>query len=44
MFEGEYLNGKRNGQGKEYSKDGKLGFEGEFLYGYKIKGKFYIRI
>ena len=22
IFEGEYLNGKRNGKGKEYNKDG----------------------
>ena len=27
-FEGEYLNGKRNGKGKEYDYDGKLKFEG----------------
>ena len=26
-FEGEYLNGKRNGKGKEYYYDGKLKFE-----------------
>ena len=29
-FEGEYLNGKRNGKGKEYY-DGILIFEGEYL-------------
>ena len=29
-FEGEYLNGERNGKGKEYS-FGKLIFEGEYL-------------
>ena len=29
-FEGEYLDGKRNGKGKEYDYDGKLEFEGEF--------------
>ena len=29
-FEGEYLNGERNGKGKEYYK-GKLLFEGEYL-------------
>ena len=29
IFEGEYLNGKRNGKGKEYNKYGKLIFEGE---------------
>ena len=31
IFEGEYLNGKRNGKGKEYY-NGKLVFEGEYLY------------
>jgi len=35
IFEGEYLNGKRNGKGKEYSDKyreyGKLIFEGEYL-------------
>ena len=30
-FEGEYLNGKRNGKGKEYGWNGKLLFEGEYL-------------
>ena len=42
MFEGEYLNGEKNGNGKEYNYDGKLIFEGEYLYGYKLKGKYYI--
>ena len=34
IFEGEYLNGKRNGKGKEYywNKDN-LKFEGEYLNG-----------
>ena len=32
IFEGEYLNGQRNGKGKEYN-DGKLIFEGEYLNG-----------
>ena len=33
-FEGEYLNGKRNGKGKEYSYwNGNLQFEGEYLSG-----------
>ena len=27
IFEGEYLNGKRNGKGKGYNKDGKLEYE-----------------
>jgi len=31
IFEGEYLNGKRNGKGKEYYNNGKLQFEGEYL-------------
>ena len=31
LFEGEYLNGKRNGKGKEYFYNGKLKFEGEYL-------------
>ena len=30
IFEGEFLNGKRNGEGKEYYKDGKLKFEGKW--------------
>ena len=41
-FEGEYLNDKKNGKGKEY-KDGKLIFEGEYLYGFRLRGKFYIK-
>ena len=32
-FEGEYLNGERNGKGKEYNYYGKLEFEGEYLNG-----------
>ena len=41
-FEGEYLNGKRNGKGKEYDYDGKLLFEGEYLNGQRNgKGKLY---
>ena len=30
MFEGEYLNGKIKGKGKEYNYDGELKFEGEY--------------
>ena len=42
IFEGEYLNGKRNGKGKEYNYDGKLKFEGEYLNGKRNrKGKKY---
>ena len=34
IFEGDYLNGERNGFGKEYSSlDGKLIFEGEYANG-----------
>ena len=39
IFEGEYLNGLKNGKGKKYS-DGKLIFEGEYLNGLRYgKGK-----
>ena len=38
-FEGEYLNGKRNGKGIEYQSDGDLIFEGEYLDGKKWNGK-----
>ena len=38
QFEGEYLNGKRNGKGKEYWYTGNLSFEGEYLNG-KRNGK-----
>ena len=41
-FKGEYLNGKRNGKGKEYDKFGKLIFEGEYINGERNgKGKEY---
>ena len=32
-FEGEYLNGLRDGKGKEYFYNNKLKFEGEYLKG-----------
>ena len=41
-FEGEYLDGKRNGKGKEYNDIGDLKFEGEFLNNLYKKGKEYI--
>ena len=42
LFKGEYLNGKRNGKGKEYDIVGELEFEGEFLNGERNgKGKEY---
>ena len=31
IFEGKYLNGQRNGKGKEYNDNGKLFFEGEYI-------------
>ena len=41
-FEGEYLNGERNGKGKEYYYNGELKFEGEYLDGKRHgKGKEY---
>ena len=43
IFEGEYLNRKRNGKGKEY-KYGKLEYEGEYLNGERNgKGKEYYK-
>ena len=41
IFEGEYLNRKRNGKGKEYYDDGKLKFEGEYLNDKRWNGKGY---
>ena len=41
IFEGQVLNGKRNGKGKEYDYSGKLVFEGEYLNGKKWNGKEY---
>ena len=35
LFEGEYLNKKRNGKGKIYNETGEVIFEGEFLKGKK---------
>ena len=45
LYEGEYLNGKRNGIGKEYDLKGNLIFEGEYLKGKRNgKGKEYNKI
>ena len=42
LFEGECLNKKRNGKGKEYDWNGNLIFEGEYLNGKRNgKGKEY---
>ena len=40
-FEGEYLNEKRNGKGKEYYNNGRLEFEGEYLNGKRWDGLIY---
>ena len=39
IFEGEYLNGKRNVKGKEYNKNYELIFDGEYLNGERWNGK-----
>ena len=50
LYDGEYLNGQKNGKGKEYFYDRLFEdekykyithFEGEYLYGHKRKGKEY---
>ena len=38
IFDGEYLNGKKHGNGKEYDEKGKLVYEGEYFKG-KRQGK-----
>ena len=38
IYEGESLNGERNGKGKEYYSDGKIKFEGEYLNGKRWNG------
>jgi len=35
IFKGEYLNGEKNGKGKEYYNNGELKFEGEYINGKK---------
>ena len=39
LFEGEYINGERNGIGKEHDYDGNIIFEGEYLKGKQWNGK-----
>ena len=42
IFEGEYLNGKRNKNGREYNNNGEIMFEGKYLNGQRNgKGKEY---
>ena len=36
IFEGEYLNGRRNWKGKEYNFRGALKFEGKYLNGKRV--------
>ena len=44
IFEGEFLNGVRNGKGKEYYKEGKIKFDRKYLNGKRNgKGKEYYR-
>ena len=40
-YEGEYINGERNGKGKEYYSKNKIKFEGEYLNGKKWNGNGY---
>ena len=40
-FEGKYLNGERNGKGKEFNDKGKLSFEGEYINGKRWNGNGY---
>ena len=35
VFEGEYRNGRRDGKGREYDKNGKLVYEGQYVNGKK---------
>ena len=41
QFEGEYLNGEKNGKGKEYCNNGKLRYEGEYLNDKRWNGNEY---
>jgi len=43
VFEGEYVNGSINGKVKNYSLNGNIIFEGEYLYNQKLKGKEYYK-
>ena len=41
QFEGEYINGERNGKGKEFNGKNKILFEGEYLNGKRRRGREY---
>ena len=43
IYEGEYLNGEKNGKGKEYDTEGKLIFEGDYLCNHKKRGKEFVK-
>ena len=43
LINGEKLNAKKQGKGKDYDRDGNLVFEGEYLYNRKWKGKEYYK-
>ena len=43
IYEGEYLNGEKNGKGKAYDKEGKLIFEGYYLCNHKKRGKEFVK-
>ena len=43
IFEGEYINGEKNGKGKECFLKGRTKFEGEYLNGKRWSGKGYNR-
>ena len=38
----EYLDGKKSGKGKIYDEEGNIINEGEYLYDFELRGKFYI--
>ena len=41
IFKGEFINGKRNGDGIEYHSNGMVKFKGKYVNGIRIKGKGY---
>ena len=42
LFEGDFVDVIKTGKGKQYNNKRELIFEGEYLYGEKIKGKAYL--
>ena len=41
IYEGEYLNGRRHGKGKEFNNKGNIKFEGEYYWDSRLRGKIY---